>query len=1533
MIGAGLRERLARNARRRGNRARDARAWREAAKAYRRYLAVHPEDAAIQVQLAHMLSEAGAWDEADHAYATAARLTPDDVDLHRCWARSRRAAGDDTRAEELHRQSLALAGEDDGADTPQTSERASEEPSVEPSPPPEETRPPVRLRPRPDIRPLATSAWFHGIKRFRMRPGSEVAVFVTHSRTGALKPHVPAYLRALRAEGVDVLLIAVADRQLSIADEVLDIVAGAAVRDNVGYDFGAWAHALKLYPELFGASILYLVNDSMLGPPTGDAFARMIARVRASEADLVGLTESHEHRWHVQSYFLALKPRLLSSFALQDFFAQVRALDDKDAVIRAYEMALAPMVERSGHRIELLFPCPLALNPTLYGWRDLIDRGFPFVKVLLLRGTFAETDLHGWREALAEAGFDLNLVDALLATEREIVPEDPGLPIYAHPPQLEPVGDRPIDIAFYGPWNYDNGLGAASRGIIGALRRSGARLNLHPIKRPFHVHRPLAPPVDVIEFGGTPDVAIAHLNPDSWFLLTPEQRRAIGQATRRIGYWVWEMGHVPDAWWQDFGSVDRIWAPSDYCARLFEAQDGAPVDIIPHVVPLPSPASIDRAGVLGGLGIAPERRVILFAFDGSSYLIRKNPAALIRAFAASGLAARGWTLLLKTKHLMDRVEEGAALRALADATSDVALIDRTMSEEELGALLQAADIYASPHCSEGFGLTIAEAMAAGKSVVATDFGGSRDFLDASRGYPVTAHPWRLEEDFGHYTSGGEWARIDEAALADALLAAAEAIETGDDARGQKARAWVAGHLSLDAIGTAIDRSMRRTLAAPPASAPVRPIVPRLGTGTPIEGAEIGTGFHAIVLATDGSADDARLPDAAEDGDWLVLAPTRSVLAPDFAGLVRDHADARPDVAIFYGDDLAGETDRAIDQLRLKPDFDPTLLAAQDYIGAPLIVRADTLRSLGGLNPDRGTAATADLVFRAHARGLSIARIPHVLLARVGRRVRPQAADYRAVLEAQPALAAYDIVPGRTPDTFALDRRFTPDTMPDVTIVIPTRRTPLPDGSRSYVAGLLDRLAETDWPMARLHVIVGDDIAGEPDWAATPHPYTLRRVETPRAPDEPFNYAAKMNRLWREATTEQVVFLNDDVLPIDGGWLHALQTFAVDRSVGGVGARLLFEDGRLQHAGMAPHGTGTAHLWLGRTRAEGTYQDWALTQREWSMVTGAVFATRRSLLEQLNGFEEGFALEFNDTDLCLRLRMLGYRIVYTPRAEMVHVEKASRGETLPSGHDVARFLARWSDWLANDPSWHPGLDSSRLDMAPRLDPDAWYSVSAAGLRDKGMALDRLGRREEAQAAYRQAIELDPGSLDFYVELVRSLLQAGHAEEAEAIAMQAAAISPDDPGAWATLAEARIHGGKPDEAAEATREALRLSPRRIQTHRLLGMAYSATGDLAGAERHARQAVRLEPRAPDHRNLLAETLEGLGRRDEALAVLEEGLAIGGFNDQTFSLLGNFWQREGKLDRAEQAFGRGAELYGKQRPDLVDCLTAIRERRQNEG
>jgi hypothetical protein len=453
---------------------------------------------------------------------------------------------------------------------------------------------------------------------------------------------------------------------------------------------------------------------------------------------------------------------------------------------------------------------------------------------------------------------------------------------------------------------------------------------------------------------------------------------------------------------------------------------------------------------------------------------------------------------------------------------------------------------------------------------------------------------------------------------------------------------------------------------------------------------------------------------AEGGEerWLVIAPGSARLHPDFGSVLRAKAALRRDVGIYYADEVESATGGA-SRLQLKPALNLALLLANDYIGSPVIVLQAAFERLNGFRPDAGPAQVYDLVLRAVRAGIGVDRIPVVMVAHPQGRPRIPLGARREAVEHWIGNSGhiFEVVQGRTVESLQLRRHF--DTHPEVTLVVPTRQscqTHVSDATygKPHITNLLDSLAATDWPMDRLQVLIGDDIEDDAIYRGRRDPFGTRRILTPRAEQVPFNYAAKMNRLWREAQTEYVVLMNDDIVVRQGGWLRAMMTFAMNEDVGGVGARLLYGDGTIQHAGM-PGGLfgATAHAWMQQPATAPTYGDWAVVHREWSMVTGALFATRLSVLEALNGFDERFTLEFNDVDLCLRMKLLGYRIVFTPFAELLHYEKASRGTTLPRGDEVALFLKRWTELLDNDPAFNPGFDLESTFITPKQPADPWY----------------------------------------------------------------------------------------------------------------------------------------------------------------------------------------------------------------------------------
>jgi hypothetical protein len=463
----------------------------------------------------------------------------------------------------------------------------------------------------------------------------------------------------------------------------------------------------------------------------------------------------------------------------------------------------------------------------------------------------------------------------------------------------------------------------------------------------------------------------------------------------------------------------------------------------------------------------------------------------------------------------------------------------------------------------------------------------------------------------------------------------------------------------------------------------------------------------------------------EDGiEWYVFAEPDAVLNPNLADLLRVHGWERPEVGIFYGDEVIMGAPGEPWQYLCKPGFDQTQLLAQDYMALPLAIRRQAMASLGGLDASTGTARCYDLLLRAIVTGIGIERITEVLAVNPAQATRSFLNDrLKALRRSLPQIYPdCEVVEDLTSTSLELRRKF--DDYPDVTLIIPTCQgtyhgDKLKNPDQPMILGLLDGLCQADWPANRMHVLIRDDREDGSIYNSRSWPFDLERIVTARAADESFNYAKKVNALWRAARTEYIIILNDDLVVREAGWIRALMTFAMDEAVGGVGARLLYPDATIQHAGMPVGVLGPCtHAFIGMPASEPTYQNWALVHREWSVVTGAVFATRRSVLAQVNGLDERFSLNYNDVDLCLRLRSLGYRIVYSPHAELTHIESASRGKERSPADQTALFMEKWQDYLQDDPAYHPRLTRDTSDIHPVLRTHEWWRRLVANSAEKG-----------------------------------------------------------------------------------------------------------------------------------------------------------------------------------------------------------------------
>lgn len=219
----------------------------------------------------------------------------------------------------------------------------------------------------------------------------ELCLFVTHAPRRDIKPHVVDHVMALCDAGIAVMLVVNTDLDpdmLRIPAPLRDRLHGCLVRENVGFDFAAWAHAYSLI-DMEAVRRLYLINDSLVGPLDAGAYTAMLAQIRQSAADFVGLTCNPDSHEHLQSFYLVFNERLLHSKVFDDFMHSVVSMPTKQSVVDTYEIWLTPYLVRQGFDGAAVFPnlsveSAPRRDETLYNWRQLLSKGFPFIKAKIL---------------------------------------------------------------------------------------------------------------------------------------------------------------------------------------------------------------------------------------------------------------------------------------------------------------------------------------------------------------------------------------------------------------------------------------------------------------------------------------------------------------------------------------------------------------------------------------------------------------------------------------------------------------------------------------------------------------------------------------------------------------------------------------------------------------------------------------------------------------------------------------------------------------------------------------------------------------------------------------------------------------------------------------------------------------------------------------------------------------------------------------------------------------------------------------------
>jgi GT2 family glycosyltransferase len=433
------------------------------------------------------------------------------------------------------------------------------------------------------------------------------------------------------------------------------------------------------------------------------------------------------------------------------------------------------------------------------------------------------------------------------------------------------------------------------------------------------------------------------------------------------------------------------------------------------------------------------------------------------------------------------------------------------------------------------------------------------------------------------------------------------------------------------------------------------------------------------------------------GSYVIYIGECDILHPKALYRVAQvHIDRSTSKLIYSDSDFIDETLTRRDPC-FKPDWNPDLFYSNDYIGNMCFYHTGTLRDIGGIRSDFVGAEFYDATLRfiAHIEAEDIVHIPKVLYhqyslrgeIKISRIENHDAGKY--ALQDFFSKTGSSVMDGFGGKHYRV-RYPLSGALPLVSIIIPTRDRM--DILKMCIDSIIEHTVYPNW-----EIIIIDNNSIE----AQTHEYFTKISIDNRirvySYNKPFNYAELNNFALLYVQGKILTLLNNDIEIISDGWLSELVRHALRPEIGVVGAKLLYPDGIVQHAGViigiggvAGHG----HKYIADT--DSGYCHRAVLVQNVSAVTGACMCVRREIYERVGGLDENLAVAFNDVDFCLKVSDAGYRNLYTPYAKLIHHESISRGhdDTLKKHalfqKEFEYMKNKWGDKLKNDPAYNPNL---------------------------------------------------------------------------------------------------------------------------------------------------------------------------------------------------------------------------------------------------
>ena len=937
--------------------------------------------------------------------------------------------------------------------------------------------------------------------------------------------------------------------------------------------------------------------------------------------------------------------------------------------------------------------------------------------------------------------------------------------------------ERCRGVNFFGPLSASSGLGIAAHGFISALRSVEVSVDTYDVSRLISRDLPL-------DLFAASDLAYPinffFLNPDQVLPLVHRFGTALFDHRANVACWVWELASPRLEWRAALAGFDLIVTPSDFCTASFATFTNRPVVTCPYVVD----EALLRAELCRSSGNhwiarleaekAAGKRVVLFIMDASSYTTRKGVDVFLAMVARLEADHPGrCTFVLKT-HSKDYSKSSYRVN-----DSSVLVINEVLKFPDLVKLKSLADVYVSPHRSEGFGLNIFEALALGVPTLCSIYGGGMDLLPEDYPFRIPGRLAEVGRDLGPYRRHAVWFEPSVDAACDALVEMlgkppqngrfgqiAESIRSqlSKKAVGTRLRQILEEHCALNAEPT--DAGLRRFafLTTPPIDECFElGLPPGLGEAARQERLRKAafqslSPFFTIVTPTyntppeflnelyqdlvaqsfpgwewcvcdDGSSrpetllvlGELRRKDARVRVKFLpknvgIAAATNAAVATANGTylLMVDHDDrVHPELLRVYHEAILRDDSAAIlycdeDKLDLegrncepffKPDWSPEHIMSAMYVLHCLCIRKSEFLALDGYRSAYDGAQDHDFVLRAAAAAGATIRHVDELLYHWRKTVDSMAASSEAkefAIEAgRRAVADYlsrlnvrgTVEHGLFPGTYRVRPVLPPDR---VSLNILSACTQVRGERQTYVERFVRSILAYESPVDfEIRVVVDHDRL---ELAAPLAELDARVQLVPfRRSGANFSFAEKANFAAATSGCDRIVLLNDDMEATDPGWLPALLEPLELPGVGVVGGRLLHDDGTIQHAGivLGIYG-GCAHVFEGLPAEDIGYNGLTHMIRNYSAVTGALMAFRRSTFDLVRGFDPDFPIDYNDVDFCLRVIESGLRIVCTPFAVLKHFESRSAKRMVRDQLDTRRFRGKWSAYIARDPYYNRNL---------------------------------------------------------------------------------------------------------------------------------------------------------------------------------------------------------------------------------------------------